>query len=380
MKGFFKWLVVLAVVGSILSGCYDVKEIESNALVIALGIDFEPDKKEYTVTAAVPVGEGKKEAKGEKSVKKASAPSIKDALGRLDAETSKSMYFGQVKIIVLGNKVLSNKDAFLGCVDFLERSNDISRNTLILAADGDEESTAAKIIEGETQDEPISGLYVTTFYKNNKGSIDTTFRLILEEMVIDLRNSGAVIIPKIDYDDEEKTYRLEGASIVKDFQKAGKLDKDAMRGFLLAKDIPAHQAISVAETNVSYQLNKNKRKLNFYEEGGKLHCLVNVSIEGTVQEFTFMGSLVVDKEGSERIITALQKQLSEETSNTYGYIYYDMKIDGLKLIDHLRKFDYPLYQKYEGITPEEIAISTTAQVKIKDSNFMNKFSFFWENL
>jgi spore germination protein KC len=127
--------VLLAIIGAIglLSGCWNIKEIQDVNYVTAIGIDFNQERKTFTVFAQIldfsnvakletgfpdkspPIWVGKSEGK-----------TIQDAIDSLTTDAQQRLFWGHISVIVLSEQVLKN--CLKQSIDFVNRYREIRYN------------------------------------------------------------------------------------------------------------------------------------------------------------------------------------------------------------------------------------------------------------
>ena len=108
---YLKWLL-LVLSFLFLTGCYNKKELDNLAYVIAIGAD-EGEKQDLSITyqVAIPIkiaGEGNEIGKGTYTSYTVSAPSIYVANAKVNALTSKEINLSHLKLILYGEELAKN--------------------------------------------------------------------------------------------------------------------------------------------------------------------------------------------------------------------------------------------------------------------------------
>jgi len=350
-----------------LTGCWDRVEIENRAFVVAIGIDKaeENDKNErYTVTLSVPilgqgdVGEaqphgGQTDEKNDDDkippphVKTASGSTITQALKALDAKTDKQLYYGQAKLLVLGESLLEGAELVDGVINLFTNKQEIDCRMHILAAEN-----AYKILTVTPPGETLPGLYVSDIYRHKNKIGGTAFALDFERFSTSLtcsKQNGA-IIPKLSTKNEE--LELHGAVVLKNRKKTGALTPEELKGYLWC--FPGGGKGAIVTVGVNDESNHSKQidipmhveshKVNVNFTKPPLQAEINVQIKGRIDECAKNN---LTPEQRQNIETALAREISLEIAQTAFKLQYEFKIDGYNWLEHLRKKNYPLYKAYE---------------------------------
>jgi spore germination protein KC len=113
-KSKFKNLFLLILSLIFLSGCWDVKEVNDLAIVIATGIDqIEDNKIEVTFLLYVPTPSGGTSGEGSSSSKNSFSISTKgdtfsDAITELEIKVPREIYWGHSNIFIFGSELAKN--------------------------------------------------------------------------------------------------------------------------------------------------------------------------------------------------------------------------------------------------------------------------------
>ncbi len=364
-----------------LTGCWDKVELENRGFVNAIGIDkFYEDKKtisfekssdgttnRFVVSMSLPSldslsGKGSEEAKN-KSVKLAANETVSAAMRLVDSSSSQKIYFGHTKVTILGKEMLEDESLFRETIDALERNREISRKIIVVAT----EDKASSILEEDITGEPLVGMFISNFYKNNESSLALAYRQDLESLIRDLRSTGCTIIPKIDIKDKE--VKLGGSAIIKDFKLVGWLDDQETRGYLWLKGEAKGAQITIPYENfyIPLRVNKASSKLDFFENGESIVCTGKIKVEGSIEEFTFSNETLYDSKKIDALCREYEEAIKKEILNTNDFFQKQFKVDGFGFMDRIRKTNYEIFNKYrdnwnEGF--QKIVLVPEVQVEI----------------
>ncbi len=373
----------------LLCSCWDKIELENRGFVISLGIDkykkgedaatFEDNaqKNRFTVLMALPnvgalLGTGGKEES--KSVKKAANETVSAAMRLIDSYSSQKLYFGQTKVVVLGEELLMDQNLLREAVDALERNRELSRKIIILSS----KNSVEDVLKSSAPGEPLMGLFVSDFYKNNLSSAEMAFRQDLESMTRQLRFSGDVLIPQISLegDGEKKDIKLGGTAVIKNYELVGWLDDKQTRGYLWAKE-NGKGAQVVAEydnTFIPLRVNKNKAKISLYEENGTIVCHMDIKVKGVIEEYIFANSKISEPQELKALSKVYEDLVRSEVESIFNCFQNEFAVDGFSLQEELRKKNYALYlknaddfesafQKMKLTTSVDVEITSTGVIK-----------------
>jgi len=342
----FKIVFTVILTAFLLTGCWDNVEPEERGFVTAMGIDKKRDSQ-FNISVEIPTPESFEdnapgEEKGEEETENShtqskSGYSIWSTVKDIDSETDRKLNFGQIKLCVFGEKILKDKEMFKQAVDALERNKEVGRKVLICSAKED----AEKILKGYTGDRKTTGLFVTTFFNNNKKNTDITFKKNLQDMLVQLSTTGNTVIPVIEIKDGELYFS--GMSVIKDYSLAGYAKGDIMEGYVIVKE-------DIMETDVTTKFNgievplkvtKKNTDIKFKEENNAVKCIINIDIEGNVEEYKNSDIPISELEN------AYEASIRESIKKTFDFFKHTLNTDVLELQDYCRKKENSLYKKFD---------------------------------
>lgn len=125
-----RYVIVLVGLGLLLAGCWDRKEINDLAIVLATGIDYEDGRVELTAQIFIPRkasggagggtgGAGESSPSGVTMVRTAEGSTIAEALNRLQRKVPRNMFWGHCEVVVISEE--AGKQGLREYIDFLLR-------------------------------------------------------------------------------------------------------------------------------------------------------------------------------------------------------------------------------------------------------------------
>lgn len=400
-------LLIVITLTMLLTGCWDKVELEDRGFVITLGIDKyaetkpnndENNKKDnnkdtssekpaqlsgqneesrYIVTMALPNvselsggnGGGGSSEDGStkaKSVKKAASETVSGGMKFIDTYSSQKLYYGHLKACIIGKDILNDKELLKEAIDALERNKEISRKLIILAAD----DTAEKILNTDAPGEPLIGMFVSDFYKNNLKNVGVTFRQDLESIIQQFMAYNNTVIPKVSVENDE--IKLGGLAIIKNYELVGWLNDMQTRGYLWINNDKLGGDITAKLDNnyIPMKITNKETKIKFNEKDGKINCNINILVDGNVEEYQLAQSLLFDKNTLENLQAEYENVVKEEVYKTIDILQNNFKTDALGFKELCRKNYYDIYLKYADNWDkafEEMIVNTNANVCIRNS-------------
>jgi hypothetical protein len=146
------------------------------------------DDDEYKITVAMA------EPNDKRRLLSREADSIPHAIQKMDAGTSKKIFLGLTKVIILTDKLIDNKKLFAGALDYLEFTSEINKKTVVLVTKDDCE----KILKDNDFD-------FLEYYANNRDFIELDLMTLISRTL----DGETVEIPRIGIVDDEVAFIVE---------------------------------------------------------------------------------------------------------------------------------------------------------------------------
>ena len=269
-------LILLAV-----CGCFDNTETEDRKYVVLMGLDGT-EKAEGLSDDKILIGEGGQyilsagEAELESDIEKSTEKqktilvrgnTIPEMRRTADMYSSKKMYFGQLKAVVLGEDIYSQTERLTDIVYAMERMEDINTKIVVFASDTALESVDAVMAKGSK-----GGLYLWDYYKNNGGETDLNEYMNFEYLIKSMRQDETFIIPKISVDNEEVF--LDGGVVISADQFKGEITSEDIRSAKWLKGTAEGELITIG--NISAKV--KSQEVNISEDNSSLKIEIEASI------------------------------------------------------------------------------------------------------
>ncbi|MDR3239977.1 MAG: Ger(x)C family spore germination protein [Clostridiales bacterium] len=358
------------------TGCWDKVELEDRGFVVSIGLDkFQAQSgrltltgaeqdNQYTVTAVMPNGMDIKEnavSDKTKSVKSADSATVSGALRLIDMGSSQKLYLKQAKMLLWSESLLQDEKLFQQALDAMERSQDISRKMFLIAS----KEPAWKVLSAPLGGEPMLGVFMENFYKNNGGGGSILFRQILQKTISDLRSSGCTVMPVLEIKDldhpekkdastdkapedtEASRIMLTGCAVIRNYTLAGYLNAIETRGYEWIGGHCRDAEISLprAEEQWPMRVIESGAKFFFSEEGGALRCDVEIHVTGDLDEHHFTGASV-SLDRMQVYAAEFETAIAGEITRTADILQKQWGADAYHFKESLRKKNSNLFQRY----------------------------------
>jgi len=326
-----------------LTSCWDRVELEDRAFVVAIGIDKSIEGDEFQVSLTIPLNK-KGEEDDEGIVKTATAPTITEAMKKLDAKTDKTLYYGQAKLVVLGSELLTDADKTRRAVIALTNNSQIDMRVNVLATSG----SAIKVLEAKPPDETLPGLFVADIYRNKYKIGGSSFALDLQRLSASF-NNGA-IVPMIIIGEDANEIILHGAAAIKNGQKIGSLNREELQGYMWTVSNGNKGAIVTIDINgvlLPVKIEKHNATTGFSYENG-LQADLTLKVTAKIQELAGGASSIGEGLDPGRLEQEIATQIAREIFAASDILQKDFRLDGYDWLEVLRQKNYSLYRLYKN--------------------------------
>ncbi|MBU3143166.1 Ger(x)C family spore germination protein [Clostridium sp. CF012] len=350
----------------LLTGCWDKVEIDRLNFIAAIAIDpgediakekelkgINPEEpfaegkiKKMNVTYGFPdmsmVGAGKSGSAEEKYIN-TEAYSMEDASSEAMAKSSRDIYMGHTKLLILSSNLLEYKDTVKEVVDYLQRNPNINRMMDIVVSDG----KAEDYIKFKPMTENSTQYYISGLMANSKKN-SRIMSINLNEFLILLSENGNVLLPRITLEKEKKELILSGAAIIKNYELKGYftplelMDIQLLSGkFSIGKKV-----IYIDGHPVDYIINGYEREMRVEEEDDKLVINIDLSLEGQINGY-YADKKILGKEELQRLQNTFNNSISIECEKIMKVAKEEFEIDPFGVSEHIQKFKPSLWNKIE---------------------------------
>jgi spore germination protein len=362
----FKKALLIILSCMMLSGCWDKVEIDRNNFISTIAVDpgedidkqeemksINPEEpfaerqiKKINVTYGFPdmsMIESGKGGRAEEKYINTQAYSMEDAASEAMAKSSRSVYMGHTKLLILSSNLLEHKDTFKEVVDYLDRNPNLNRTMQVVISDG----KAEDYVRFKPMAEKSTQYYISGLMDNSKRN-SRIMNIDLNEVLILLSENGNALVPRISIDKERKELILTGAAIIKDYKLKGYFTPLELMDVQLLSDkfSIGKKVIYMDGHPVDYVIDGYQRKIRVEEEGDKLSINIDLSLEGQLAEY-YTGKKVLEKGELQKLQNSFNKSISEECEKIIKIAKEEFEIDPFGLREHIEKFKPSLWNKIE---------------------------------
>lgn len=278
----FKFSGLIILLALLVSGCWDVIDIDRRAIVIALGLDAAPDNK-VIASAQIPLVETSPISLGAQMPEKpfhtitSQANNAFNATLGLEAKAVKSLFWGQLKVVVI-NTALAER-GLKKYSEFLERHPEIPpignmALTEALSQDILTVGLGSKFLPGVAIDE-----FFASKVKSNK-----VYPIRIWQFIKGIEVGPTdTYLPIVAYDEEEKVYSISGIGVFHRDHLVGKLSQDAtmMAGIMMGKPLHASLTVPIGKLGeITYRRVDFNRGITVLRTQPNIEFLIKVNAKG----------------------------------------------------------------------------------------------------
>lgn len=189
----------LCLIGS-LTGCENYVELENRAFVMALGVDLG-EEETYRFTYTFPdlealTGNGSSAKYPPMTLE---ADSLQKSEDKYNSMSGKSLDYGQVKVIVLGSEVVSDREKLKGLLEEIRNNPEFARTMLVCES----LTSGEEVLELDEEVVGSIGIYMEEMFENNGKHLGIP-SVILNDVILKMETTDvSEILPKVYIYDEK---------------------------------------------------------------------------------------------------------------------------------------------------------------------------------
>ncbi len=362
----FKIVLPIILSSVLLVGCWDKVEIDRLNFISTIAIDPgedigrekelksinskdpfpEEQIKKIDVTYGFPdmsmLGAGKSGSAQEKYIN-TKAYSMEDASSEATAKSSRDIYMGHAKLLILSSNLLAYKDTVKEIVDYLQRNPNINRMMDIVVSDG----KAEDYIKFKPMTENSTQYYISGLMANSKRN-SRIMSVNLNEFLILLSENGSALLPRISIEKEKKELILTGAAIIKNYELKGYFTPLELLDIQLLSDKfnIGKKVIYIDGHPIDYIINGYDRKIKVQEHGDRIGISIELSLEGQINGY-YVGNKILGKEELTTLQNIFNDSISVECEKIMEVAKGEFQIDPFGIREYIEKFKPSLWNKIE---------------------------------
>ncbi|MGH4051905.1 MAG: Ger(x)C family spore germination protein [Clostridium sp.] len=371
----------------LLSGCWDKVEIDRRNFISTIAIDVgediakekelkklnlvEPSSsiniKKINVTYGFPdmsMAGAEKGGSAQEKYINTQAYSMEDAYSEAMAKSSRDIYLGHTKLLILSSDILNHKDTVKEIVDYLQRNPSINRMVQVVVSDG----RAEDYVKFKPETENSTQYYISGLMDNSNRN-SRIMSMTINELLILLSENGNALLPMISLDKEKNELMLSGAAIIEDYELKGSFSPLELINIQLlsGKFKAGKKAIYLDGHPIDYLIDGYHRKIRIVQKDDKLIINVDINLEGQIGGY-YVGKKILDEGQLKNIQNAFNSSISEDLRKAMELAIKEYGIDPFGVREHIEKFNPSLWNKIEKrwkIKYKEASVNVTVDTKIR---------------
>lgn len=390
------WVIILTLNLSVLSGCWNRREVEDLAIVSAIGFDIIESKgsQKYRITVQIirPQALGKKETGGSGAaspvwVETAIGNTINEAVRNFSSRSPRQLFLAHAKIIVFGKSTADHgMHEFL---DFMQRQKEIRLRTWLVVSNG----AAYELLKIRPTLETLPSTEIVGMFTNTQPNISKSYPIDLKEFTNKVASPGcdpvAALITLNAYGPDQdmkaevpigpkKFPRLQGVTVFRGDKRVGDLgDADTM-GFLwvtgkMKKGIITLTSENKKEFELSVEITKAHSKITPIIRDNEILIKVEIEAEGDLGECTESKKILQNLPVYEQRYAEIIKNQANDTVKKVQSESYQADIFGFGDTIH-RKYPELWREKYsENWNTEyfpEVKVEVAVEAKIRHTGMI----------
>ncbi|WP_435171707.1 Ger(x)C family spore germination protein [Paenibacillus glycanilyticus] len=313
---------------SLLTGCWNRRELNAISVVLAMGIDWVDEQYQLTVQVSDP-SQMSINRSGERSpaiIFSERAPTIFEALRKITTKASRRMYLSHMRIVIINEKIAER--GLRNPLDFLFRDHEVRPDFFMAVAKG---CDAKDILAFVTPMEVLPAIDLYKSLKVSESSWAPTSAVNVVDMMqkvtkdgiepvltgitlIGNRNKGM----KIDNVKQPKAYaeyKYTGIGVLLDDRIVGWLGESDSKGYSYVSNIVrstvGHVRCPDGRDNFVVEIYKSHAEIIPSIKDGKPHVKVKMKSDANIGEYHCSADL-----GDEKVFSQMQQVAREEQRTT----------------------------------------------------------------
>ncbi|WML44757.1 Ger(x)C family spore germination protein [Neobacillus sp. PS3-40] len=376
MKKFLLLTIVLILNLSILTGCWNYREVEKLAIVAGVAID-KGKNNQFRVTVEIIQISGGKDTKITSKLVTIEGKTIFDAVRNAISLSGKKLYWSHTKVVVISKDIAKN--GILRVVDWYNRDSETRSDVNLLIS---KEKTAREVLEGTGVTDEIKSFELADTLKNEK-SLSKAPTSEIWQFINDLESPGIVnVIPTVSLNQTENnsTPQVMGLAIFKKAKLIGFLNgresksvlfvKDEVKGGLLVQGVQGNKS-----TPVSLEIFKSKTKMEPVVKANhdiEFNVTINTTVAideiGNSENLTSEPQLEKLKRSTEAMVKKYVENCIKKVQSDYGVDIFGF---GEKLREEKPRIWNRIGNNWEDKF-KELKVNVKVKVDIKGSGMFSQ--------
>lgn len=342
-----------------LVGCWDRREINDIAIVLATGVDAKEEEIELSVEVVLPQMMGGTQGGGARGegrttyVESATGVTLAEARSKLQQKISRTLFWGHAEATIIGEKLAEK--GIQEQMDFFARNPEARLRNMVFVSKGKAKDILAADPHIET-----SVTEAVVELANIQIGMNVTMNELLQMLKSETGGAALPVIeplsPGTGKEEKKTDLSITGTAIFKKDKMVGMLDMGTTRGLLWLRDEIRYATITVepeeAKGHVTMEMIRSKTELIPQIEDEKWKVTLKISTEDDVIQNASHLDLR-NPEFIKLLEKEAEKQIDERVKKALDLLQKEMKVDVFGLGESFQR-KYPKKWKEEKERWEEI--------------------------
>ncbi|KEQ24543.1 Ger(x)C family spore germination protein [Paenibacillus tyrfis] len=382
-------MLLLVLCASLMTGCWNRRELNELAIAVAIGIDKAGNQHQVTVQVVNPSEISKKTSGvpyAPVTIYKMRGDTIAECIRKLTVESPRLMYLSHVRLLVLSEEVA--REGIRHTLDYFSRDREFRPDFYVAVS---RHATAETVLSLFTQLEKIPANQLYDSLKNSEKYWAPTIGIHLDELIDDLIKEGVnpVLTGISVKGDQAKGKSKENVGNIAmpthlQFTSIGVFNKDRLIGWMNETDSKGYNYIkgNVKGTVGSLLLNENKKERVSNEliksstkttgtlVGGRPHITVVIKGEGNIAE---VETSKVDLSRAKPVLElehAMNRRIEELALHCIKKAQQQFKTDIFGFGEVMRRSEPAFWQKEKARWSEyfqKLTVDVKSDIKLRRS-------------
>lgn len=375
-------LLLLCLFGlTILSGCWNRRELNELAIAVAAGVDRVDDRYRLSVQVVVPGQVASKKAGGDQApatLYTAEGDTIFEAARRMTQVSPRKIYFSHLRMFVVGERMA--RQGISDTLDFLLRDHEFRTDFYLVATKG---VTAQETLKIMTALEPIPANKLFNSMQTSERVWAPSVTVTLDELVDDLSSEGkhpvltgleiagdpeAGSTPEnVQSIDTRTNLKFHGLGIFKSDKLIGWLNELESRGYHYIRGGVQSSVGSVScdgQGKVALETIRTDTKVKGKIAGSRPEIEIKVYVEGNVGDVECKGLDLTRTKSINELETKMEKRAEQMMTSVVTKVQKQYKVDIFGFGEAIRRADPGYWKQIKQDWDEQYFPRLRVRVKV----------------
>ncbi|MBU8905469.1 Ger(x)C family spore germination protein [Desertibacillus haloalkaliphilus] len=397
MKTNHSILVILLSIGIVLTGCWDLTEIEEIGFVLAVGIDPVDDEDEMVkkyeaekgrsigkktdhdqfvktsfqvaIPSKIEAQEGARTGRAFLTIS-STAPTNFETNRHIASRRSRRLNFEHLKAIVINEEIVRQPEMLEHMLDFFIRDHEMRRRTYMYVTDGD----GKEVLDIKLPLEELGATSITDITDNEDAVLQMLPPLTIGELSELIASDQSFLIPRVAQHNDD--LKIAGAAVVSGADKrlVGWLGEEDVKGYNWITGEAESSIIQVLHSDIEpfvYEVTSMSSTIDYKRENNKNTFDVEIRVEGAFTESWIHDLEVGDPGVLRQLEDEIAAEIRRQVEETIEKMQTEFHADVFDFLKEVRKTNYDYWKtvkdEWDGEDGEfkDTEVSVDAKVKIR---------------